>query len=39
VIIDATEEMILDMRQKAEKFHDFMLQQKKCRSKVELPVV
>lgn len=35
-IIDETEEMILDMRQKSEKFHHFMLQkQSNSSSKVE----
>lgn len=30
-IVDNTEEMILGMRQKAEKFHEFMMQQKNSR--------
>lgn len=38
-IIDVTEGMILDMKQKAARFHDFLLQQKNSDSKVELPVV
>ncbi|KAI5658237.1 hypothetical protein M9H77_27030 [Catharanthus roseus] len=37
-IMDATEEMILDMRDKAEKFHEYMLQQKNCKGKLKLPV-
>ncbi|KAL2530334.1 FHA domain-containing protein-like [Forsythia ovata] len=32
-IIDATEEMILEMRHKAEKLHEFMLQQKNAKEK------
>ncbi|KAA8548771.1 hypothetical protein F0562_000455 [Nyssa sinensis] len=37
-IRDATEEMISSMRQRAEQFHDFMLQQTNLREKDELPI-
>ncbi|KAL3528133.1 hypothetical protein ACH5RR_012789 [Cinchona calisaya] len=36
-IFDDTEEMILGMRQKAKKFHEFMLQRKNSKKKVEVP--
>ncbi|KAK6122718.1 hypothetical protein DH2020_043537 [Rehmannia glutinosa] len=37
-IIDATEEMILEMRQKAERLHEFMLQQKNAKDKGDVAV-
>ncbi|KAI3459480.1 hypothetical protein Pfo_016143 [Paulownia fortunei] len=37
-IIDATEEMISEMRQKAERLHEFMLQQKKAKANGEVAI-
>ncbi|KAL2242662.1 FHA domain-containing protein At4g14490 [Sesamum indicum] len=37
-IIDETEEMISEMRQKADRLHEYMLQQKKAKDKVEVAV-
>lgn len=36
--IDTTEEMIWGMKQKAGKYHEFMLQQKNSKEKVEVAV-
>ncbi|KAL0368395.1 UNVERIFIED_CONTAM: FHA domain-containing protein [Sesamum calycinum] len=37
-IIDETEELISEMRQKADRLHEYMLQQKKAKDKVEVAV-